>query len=118
MPTTGFIVNQAENVTIASLRMGSILDGPMIDSLRDDLFELVDGRAVRKLVVDFHHVGFLSSRMLGVVVSLHKKIGEIDGTLVISGLRPNLKKVFAIMRLDKVMTFCDSEAEAVRKLKD
>ncbi|MBN1553777.1 MAG: STAS domain-containing protein [Phycisphaerae bacterium] len=115
MPSN-IVVSEAEGVTTVSLRMSSILDGPVIEDVGRTLFGLVEEKAVDKLVVDFHAVSFLSSSMLGVLVSLQKKAAANDGNVVLCGLRPSLMKIFTITRLEKIFTFADNESKAVRKL--
>jgi anti-anti-sigma factor len=116
MPSN-IVVSEAEGVTTVSLRMSSILDGPVIEDVGRVLFDLVENRAVDRLVVDFHSVSFLSSSMLGVLVSLQKKANAVKGHVVLSGLRPSLMKIFTITRLEKIFTFADDESKAVQKIK-
>lgn len=111
------LVSQAEGVTTVALRMSSILDGPVIEDIGRTLFDLVDNRAVDKLVIDFGSVSFLSSSMLGVLVSLQKKANAVDGKMILCGLRPSLMKIFTITRLEKIFTFAPEEAQAVKKLR-
>ncbi len=116
MPSN-IVISEVEGVTTVSLRMSSILDGPVIEDVGRTLFGLVDDKAVDRLVVDFHSVSFLSSSMLGVLVSLQKKANAVKGQVVLSGLRPSLMKIFTITRLDKIFTFAQDESEAVKKIK-
>ncbi|MBN1943881.1 MAG: STAS domain-containing protein [Phycisphaerae bacterium] len=111
------VVSEDQGVTTVSLRMSSILDGPVIEEVGRTLFGLVDDKAVDKLVVDFHSVSFLSSSMLGVLVSLQKRASSVGGRVVLSGLRPSLMKIFTITRLEKIFTFADDETKAAQKLR-
>lgn len=117
MAKSNLIISHAEGVTVATLRVASLIDGAAIESLGKELFVLVDEQAVMKLMVDFRAVSFLSSQMIGVLVSLHKKSQAIGGELVLAGLRPNLKKVFEITRLDKLLTFAKDEKDGMSKFK-
>jgi anti-anti-sigma factor len=113
MHNTSMMVSEVQGVTVAELRVASILDGPMIEGLKLQLFELVEEKNCQKLVVDFHGVSFLASQMLGVLVSLHKKCEEIGGHLVLVGMKPSLMKVFKIMKLHKVLHFAKDESTAI-----
>ena len=55
-----------------------------------------------KLVLDFGDVEFMSSSMSGLLVKMHKRVVERKRTLQLTGLRPELQKVFKITHLDKV----------------
>ena len=116
MAASGLVITQIRDVTVANFRDSSILDSVAVDAIGRELYPLVDEKAVRKLVLDFSSVRFLSSQMLGVLLSLQKKMASIKGRLVICGLREELFKVFEIMKLEKILTFAESEAKALNSL--
>ena len=117
MNASSLVVSQSEGVTFATIRTASLTEGAMIDALTKELYSLVDEYDYKKLVVDFRHVGFLSSRMISTLTTLHKKIENLKGKLVLCGMKPELKKVFQITKLDKILTFADTEADAVKQFK-
>ena len=117
MAKSNLIITQSEGVTVATLRLASLIDGPMIEAVGSELNAIVDDQAVKKLIVDFRAVGFLSSQMISVLVSLHKKSKSIGGLVVLAGMRPNLKKVFEITKLDKLLVFAKDEKDAMTKFK-
>ena len=116
MAENELVITQMYDVTTVSFRKSTLLDGLTVETLGKDLYVLVDEQARRKIVLDFAAVRLLSSRMIGVLIDLHKKAQAIKGRVVICALRPELKKVFKIMRLEKVLSFADDEAEAMKLL--
>ena len=116
MSESGLVVATIEGVTIVMFRKSSVLDAVAIEGVAEELFELVDKQARRKLTLDFTEVQFLSSQMVGVILSLYKKSKDIGGKLVICGLRDELMKVFKIMKLDTLLYFADSQEEAIAML--
>lgn len=116
MSGSGLVISHVQGATVAELIVPSILDGPVIESLASELYSLVDEQACRKLIVDFHAVGFLASQMIGVLVALNNKSNAIKGRLVLVGMRENLMKVFKITRLDKHLSFARDEGEALKVL--
>ena len=116
MSASGLVVSQIQGVTLVSFRVASILDGAVVEAIADELYGLVDQQAQRKLVLDFTSVQFLSSSMLGVLIALHKKSKAIKGRVILCGLRPQLLKIFNIMKLQKVLEFADDEQEAFKSL--
>lgn len=116
MSATGLVISKVQGATVVQLTVPSILEGQAIDSLASDLYTLVDEQACRKLIVDFHMVGFLASQMIGVLVALDSKARAIKGKVVLVGIRENLMKVFKITRLDKRLLFAADEGEALRML--
>ena len=115
MPPSSLVLSQIENVTIVTFRSASIIDLPSVESIGRDLYTLVDDQAKRRIILDFSAVKFLSSQMLGVLISLQKKAKAIKGRVVLSGLRPELMKVFKITKLDKLLEFASDEADALKR---
>ncbi|HOW72541.1 MAG TPA: STAS domain-containing protein [Phycisphaerae bacterium] len=107
------LIHSIRDVTVVNIEDASILDLAQVESLGQQLYELVEDRNCRKLILDFTKVRFLSSSALGVLVNLQRKTSEIKGTLVICALRSELMKVFEITKLKKLFTFCDDETAAL-----
>jgi anti-sigma B factor antagonist len=116
MPSSGLVVTQVRGVAMVSFSTASIIDMPIIESVAGELYALVDQQAHKRIVLDFAAVRFLSSQMVGVLLSLQKKAKQIGGRVVLSAMRPGLKQVFQIAKLDKVLEFADDEREALTKL--
>jgi len=117
MAVGGLVISQIQGVAIASIKTPSLLEGPDVDNIAQELFDLADKRACQKIIVDFRDVSFLASVMLGKLVMLQKKANEIDGKVILCSLKPNLMKVFKVTKLDKMLTFADNEDKALRKFK-
>ena len=116
MAGESLVISQIQDAVIVNFQASRILDGAAVDSVGKQLYPLVDSQAHRKIVLDFSRVRLLSSQMISVLISLHKKIGEIGGKFVICGLTPDLHKVFKITRLDKMLSFAKNESEALSML--
>ena len=117
MAESGIVISTVQDVTVAALRVASIQDERTIINLANTLYELIDEKAVNRLIVDFKTVSFLSSQMIGVLVTLHKKCKAVGGQVVIVGLRPNLLNIFRITKLDKILAFAKDENDAISKFK-
>lgn len=107
------LIQTMRDVTVANIEDASILDLAQVESLGQQLYDLVDTRNCRKLILDFTKVKFLSSSALGVLVNLQKKMTANKGTLVICALRADLMRVFEITKLKKLFTFTDDETAAL-----
>ena len=55
-----------------------------------------------KITADFSDVSYIDSTGLGAFISIYKHIKEKGEKLVITGLKPHIKKIFLITDLDKV----------------
>ncbi|MDR7871418.1 MAG: STAS domain-containing protein [Tissierellaceae bacterium] len=54
--------------------------------------------------IDGSNLEYVDSTGLGALISILKKVKETDNKVIISNLKPNIKKLFSITELDKVFT--------------
>ena len=59
-------------------------------------------QGVKKIIVNCENLSYIDSTGLGAFVSIYKNIKEKGEKLVITGLKPHIKKIFLITDLDKV----------------
>lgn len=102
-----------EGVTVASFRGASILDALTIQQIGRELYDLVEGRGIKKLVLDFAEVRFLSSQALGVLLTLRKKADKASSQIALAGIRPELRRVFKITNLDRLFGFFEDRGKAL-----
>lgn len=110
------IIQQVAGVTLIKFEDASILDASQIEDLAEQLYRLVDEMDRKQLLLDLTKVRFLASSAVGVLINLHKKATKIKGRMVIVGMRPNLMKIFEIMKIKKLFTFCATEEEGLSAL--
>ena len=107
------LIQNLKDVTVVTFQDISILDAMQIDEIGEELYDLVENKDRKKLVLDFSNVKFLSSSALSVLITLHKKAVQSKGKVILCDLRDDLKKVFEITRLDRMFTFCANSEEAL-----
>jgi anti-anti-sigma factor len=88
-----------------------ILDESRIRKLGDELIELLGRTDDEKVLLDFRHVDFMSSAMLGTIVRMNKKCKEYKAKLKLCSIAPEILKVFKITKLDKLLDI-ESDEEA------
>jgi anti-sigma B factor antagonist len=92
------------------------VDGQLIVGNRHELKQKVlDALEAgeRKFLVDFSDTGYIDSSGLGVLVSLSKKIREIDGQLRLAGLNDDLHTLFELTKLDTLFAIDDTTDQAL-----
>jgi len=87
------------------------LDASTTDALRAALAEL--GDQFDRIVVDFGNVSFLDSSALGAFVALLRRLTQRGGSLRIAALRPSVKMIFEVTRLDRVFASAATVDEAL-----
>ena len=92
------------------------VDGQLIVGNRHELKQKVlDALEAgeRKFLIDFSETGYIDSSGLGVLVSLSKKIREVDGELRLASLNDDLHTLFELTKLDALFAISDSLEEAL-----
>jgi len=107
------LIHPIRDVTIVNFQDVSVLDMAQIEQIGSELYDYVDNRGCKRLILDFTKVVFLSSSALGMLITLHKKAVAAKGEIVLCGLRKELMKVFEITNLSKVFTFRPDEKESL-----
>ena len=114
MPPQSRLVGQTiKDVTVVTFNESSIVDPQLIESIKRELFKLVDKQNRGKLILDLSKVQYLSSTALGVLIPLHEKTQKLKGRLVLCGVNPDIRKVFKITKLEKLFTFKNTEGDAL-----
>ncbi len=111
------IVEQQDGIAIIDFRNATVLDARHVDAVSKELFDLVENQNHRQLVLNLGSVQLISSQTLGVFLNLHKKLDELDGKMVISGIDPKLYRVFKVTHLTSVFEFFESTDKAIESFK-
>ena len=106
-------VTKQGDVGVVNFMTTQVLDEMNVQQLGVELMDLVDKHYLVKLVVNFEKVKFLSSAVLGKLISLNKRIAAEKGRLAFCHIRPEILQVFQITRLDKLIPIVETEEEAV-----
>lgn len=104
-----------EDVGVVNFTTTQVLDELNVQQLGQELMDLVEKQYVVKMVINFENVKFLSSAVLGKLISLSKRIAAEKGRLVFCHIREDILQVFKITRLDKLIPIVETEEEAVQR---
>ena len=107
-------VTMFDDVGVVSFTTTQVLDGMNVQQLGTELQDLVESRYIVKMVINFENIKFLSSAVLGKLISLHKKIQQEKGRLAFCSIRDDIMQVFKITRLDKLIPIYDDEDQAIQ----
>jgi len=109
-------VEDAGDVTVVNFVDKKILEEQSIQTIGDQLFELVDGEGRKKLVLNFSNVEYLSSAALGKIIALNNRVKKAGGKLALCKIKPDIKDVFVITKLDKIIKIVDDEQTAIQSV--
>ena len=102
------------DVTVVNFVDKKILDEQNIQIIGEQLFSLVDEEGLRKIVLNFGNVEYLSSAALGKLITLNKKLQAAQGRLVLCNIHPQIYEVFEITKLDKFFDIQKEEQAALQ----
>ena len=107
------LVVDTDGVSVVNIPNGCMLDGEAIQAVGATLFDLVDKDSKKKLLLDFGDIRFMSSQILGVLLTLRRKAERGGATIVLTGIREQLMRVFEITNLDTMFNFFDRREEGL-----
>jgi anti-sigma B factor antagonist len=90
-----------------------ILDEQNIQLIGEQMFSLVDDDGIKKILLNFSNVEYLSSAALGKLITMNKKVRAARGQLKLCGIKPEIYEVFEITNLNRVFMIYDDESSAL-----
>lgn len=113
---TGIIhLEHVLDVAVVIFMDRTILNEDNIQAIGKQLFSLVDESGLKKMLLNFGNVKFMSSAALNNLITLNNKIQAADGQLVLCNIDPQIREVFKVTGLDKLITICGDEQEALQQ---
>ena len=105
-------ISVQDTIYIVSFNQAAIAGVSQVEEIAHTLRALIRDRRPAHLIIDFSSVVFFSSQMLGVLVDLWRRMKDTGGQLKISGINPQLTRVFRITHLDRIFEFYDDPKSA------
>ena len=100
--------------TVVSFYTPTLMNAAEVERVRADLLRLVDEGKRTRLILDFRRVQFFSSQVIGVLLTLNKKlVAAGGGGLVLCGVSDRLMELLKISRLDRLLSIKATRKEAL-----
>ena len=87
------------SLVVVTLTESQLQGDTVSDALREDLLGALQRSGAAHVVIDFGPVSYLSSVAFRPLLSLHRKLKEKGGRLVLCGMSPVVAEVFQVTRL-------------------
>lgn len=113
----GLEIVPQNGVVAISFKATSISNYEGINAAGEQIREYVDKHKPTMVVFDFEQVKFFSSQVLGLLLEIRAGLNELGGDVVISGINPQLHRVFTITNLDKIFRFFSNKQSALEDFK-
>lgn len=105
---------QKGNILIISMQ--GELDHHCSETARLKIDNKIDELGSKNLLFNFSGVNFMDSSGIGVIIGRYKKVSEYGGKAAITNLKPNIKRVFELSGLFKIINEYKTIDEAVVNL--
>jgi anti-sigma B factor antagonist len=106
------------NVGVVHFTTSQVLDELNVQQLGQELNDLVEKSYMVKMVINFDRIKFLSSAVLGKLISLHKRMQKEKGRMAFCNINKDVLQVFRITRLDKLIPIFENETDAVNAVEN
>ncbi len=106
-------ITEQKNVTVVEFQDRKILEELLITQIGEKLDLLVGTQDNMKLLLTFKNVEHLSSAALGMLITLHNKVKETEGRLMLSDINPQIYQVFEITKLDRLFEIHPTAQQAL-----
>jgi len=104
-------------VTTVSFNVTSLTTDQGLEQVSQQISDIIKNQKPKNLLIDFAGVKFFSSQALGILLDAKKKLSAQKGNVMISGINPQLYRVFKITNLDKLFKFYPDAQSAIDDLK-
>ena len=105
-----------DEVAVIRMRYARFFRFEEYDQLEEELLRAAAGAPGGKVLVNLEAVEYVTSRFIGVLAALHKKVVSGGGRMAVCRLRPETMRVFQLTRMDALIPVCPSEEEALKTL--
>ena len=106
-------VERLDDALVVHFHDSKITGELAISSLGDELYAMVDRPDCQKLILDFSNVDFVSSAMLGKLMSMNRKMKEKGGIFRLCEVRPHIRLIFKYTHLETILDIRDTQPDAV-----
>lgn len=115
---TYFRVEPRNGCVVLTFVVTKLSEEDNLEQLSHDMLALVDQYQVRRLVVNLAEVEYLTSAVLGKLITLHRRLHRKDGRLAVCGAKDTVEDVFRATRLDEYFAMTPDVTTAVTQLGD
>jgi anti-anti-sigma factor len=106
-----------EDLLVIYLTDVKILNEAIIQRIYKEVVAVLEKTEQENVLIDFQCVQFMSSAAIGMLVRINKKCKEFNVRLKLCRISAEIRKVFEITRLDKVLDIYDDPKEALAAFK-
>jgi anti-sigma B factor antagonist len=108
--------SEQDGLVVVNFSVSHINDEENIEELGHEVFALVDQFGFRKVALSMGNVQYVTSSVVGKIITLHRKLHRLGGQLVVCDLTPGVQEILSASRLLTYFIVTGTTAEALRIL--
>lgn len=112
---TSLGIEKIENDDVALFLISGVIDVYSVSDFKNALIKSIATHHTR-IVIDFSELDFIDSTGLGVLVSAIKRERAVRGRLVLVITSDNIKRIFEITSLDRIISIYETIEDAFEDL--
>jgi anti-anti-sigma factor len=93
------------------------LDYQRIEEGAAQILHLLNGSAIKNVVMDFHKTDYYGSTALGFFVKLWKRVRKQNGRMAFCNVSHHEREILELTNLDRSWPICSSRTEALRSIR-
>ena len=106
-----------DEVRIIFIDAVRLVDGAALEQCSREILEVLEKTEESNVLLHFGQVSFMSSAALGVLIRVNKKCKEHKIELKLCDIAPQIRQVFKITGIDKVLEIHADAAQALEAFK-
>lgn len=96
------------NIVMISFKQERIYDESSISIIGEELCSLIESNhKAKEFIIDFSNTNYLSSSMLGKLISANKKAKANNAVLSFKSMSENVKEIFQVTKIARFFKFVD-----------
>ena len=111
-----FEAAEQDGLVVVTFSVSHINDEENIEELGHELFALVDQYGFRKIALSMASVEYITSSVIGKIITLHRKLHRLNGHAIICDLTPGVTEILSASRLLSYFNVAQTTADALRIL--
>jgi anti-sigma B factor antagonist len=113
-----FTSTQQADVVVVTFNVSHINDEENIEELGHDLFALTEQYGFRKVILDMREVEYITSSVVGKMITMHRKLHRSEGQLVLCQLTSGVNEVLSASRLLNYFTHRETLEQALEQFRE
>ncbi|WP_147633360.1 anti-sigma F factor antagonist [Turicibacter sanguinis] len=87
------------------------LDHHTADQLRSRLNSVMSESRIQHIVFNLKHLDFMDSSGIGIILGRYNQLKSVNGTVMVIGMKPLVKKVFELSGLSQIIKVVENEKQ-------